>query len=125
RGLARAAGLGPVTGAAGVGWGVGGNREAFGRARRALGAALRARLAGEPGSVAAVVALAGDRPVCAGRVEFHRGTEFASLWGGGTVPDWRGRGLFRGLVGDRAALPAPRGLRSLPVGGPPARRAVP
>jgi GNAT superfamily N-acetyltransferase len=37
------------------------------------------------------------------------GTDFAGLWGGGTVPDWRGRGIFRALVAYRAGLAAERG----------------
>ncbi|MBN9100979.1 MAG: hypothetical protein J0I49_23130 [Pseudonocardia sp.] len=49
-------------------------------------------------TVAAVVAVAGDRAVSAGRVEFCAGTDFAGLRGGGTLPEWRGRGLFRALV---------------------------
>ena len=44
-------------------------------------------------TVAAVVAFAGETPISAGRVEFHSGTDFASLWGGGTLPAWRGRGV--------------------------------
>ena len=62
-----------------------------------------------PSPLAAVVAVAGDTPIAAGRVEFHAGTEFASLWGGGTVAAWRGRGVFRALVAHRAALAAERG----------------
>jgi ribosomal protein S18 acetylase RimI-like enzyme len=62
-----------------------------------------------------VVALAGGEPVGAARVEFHAGTEFASLWGGGTLPEWRGRGIFRALVARRALLAATRGYRYLLV----------
>ena len=65
--------------------------------------------------VLGVVALAGGEPVAAGRAEFHAGTDFASLWGGGTVPGWRGRGIFRALVARRAALAAARGHRYLQV----------
>ena len=57
----------------------------------------------------------GETPISAGRVEFHHGTDFASLWGGGTLPAWRGRGVFRSLVAHRAALAAARGL-PLPAG---------
>ena len=62
-----------------------------------------------------MVALAGQTPIAAGRVEFHAGTDFASLWGGGTLPGWRGRGVFRALVAHRAALAAARGFRYLQV----------
>lgn len=89
--------------------------EAFGGDHSGLGRALAAQLAGAPDSVAAVLAVAGDRPVCAGRIEFHPGTGFASLWGGGTIPDWRGRGLFRAVVAHRVGLAAERGARLLQV----------
>jgi GNAT superfamily N-acetyltransferase len=62
-----------------------------------------------------VVALAEGVPVAAARAEFHEGTDFASLWGGGTLPEWRGRGIFRALVARRAALAAGRGYRYLQV----------
>jgi GNAT superfamily N-acetyltransferase len=57
-------------------------------------------------------------------VEFHPGTEFASLWGGGTLPGWRGRGVFRSLVAYRAALAADRGLRYLQVDASPESRPI-
>lgn len=37
------------------------------------------------------------------------GTEFCGLWGGSTVPAWRGRGLYRALVSHRAAEALQRG----------------
>lgn len=62
-----------------------------------------------------VVARAGGVPVAAGRVELGPGPDFAGLWGGGTLPGWRGRGLFRALVAHRARLAAARGHRFLQV----------
>lgn len=89
--------------------------EVFGGDHSAFGAALAARLSQQPDAVAAVVAVAGLTPIAAGRVEFTRGTDFASLWGGGTVVAWRGRGVFRSLVAYRAALAATAGYRYLQV----------
>jgi GNAT superfamily N-acetyltransferase len=57
------------------------------------------------------VAEAGDLTVCAGWVRFPSGTEFATLWGGATLPAWRGRGIYRALVAQRAKLAAGRGRR--------------
>ncbi len=85
--------------------------EVFGGDHSALGRRLLEDVSA--GRAAAVVALAGDRPICAGRVEFNPGTEFASLYGGGTLPGWRGRGVFRAVVAHRAALAAARGYRYL------------
>jgi hypothetical protein len=98
--------------------------EVFGEDHAALGRELRARLARRPPTVAAVVAVAGDTAICAGRLEFHSGTEFASLWGGGTVHAWRGRGVFRSLVAYRAALASARGFRYLQVDALPQSRPI-
>jgi GNAT superfamily N-acetyltransferase len=78
----------------------------------------------EPATVAAVVAVAGETPIAAGRVEFHPGGEFAGLWGGGTLPAWRGRGVFRSLVAHRAALASARGFRYLRVDASPESRPI-
>ena len=107
--------LRPVTDAAGVRDLVRVGQEVFGEDYSALGSVLTAQLAHHPDSVAAVVAVTGDRPIAAGRVEFCLGTQFAGLWGGGTLPAWRGRGVFRALVAYRAALAAARGFRYLQV----------
>ncbi|MGI5205113.1 GNAT family N-acetyltransferase [Spirillospora sp. CA-108201] len=72
-------------------------------------------LAESPGTVSMVVAMADAVPVCGARMELHPGTEFASLWGGGTVPAWRGRGIYRALVAHRAEIAAERGYRYLQV----------
>ena len=68
-----------------------------------------------PDSLVALVVMAGDRPVCAARVEFHQGTGFASLWGGGTVPEWRGKGIYKATVAWRTRRAAERGYRYLQV----------
>lgn len=40
--------------------------------------------------------------VTAGRLEPVNGSEFAGIWGGATLPDWRGRGIYRALTAARA-----------------------
>ncbi len=62
-----------------------------------------------------LVAEAGDTVVCAAWVRFRSATEFATLWGGATLPRWRGRGIYRALVAHRASLAAERGRRYLEV----------
>jgi len=76
------------------------------------------------GAVAPVLALTGDEPVCAARVDFHIGTDFASLWGGGTLPEWRGRGIYRALVSHRTKLAAGRGYRYLRTDALPTSRPI-
>ncbi|MDQ6899120.1 MAG: GNAT family N-acetyltransferase [Candidatus Dormibacteraeota bacterium] len=89
--------------------------EVFGGDHSAVGRSLMAGLGRQPSAVAAVIARAGQTPIAAGRVEFHSGTDFASLWGGGTLPAWRRRGAFRSLVAHRANLASARGFRYLQV----------
>jgi GNAT superfamily N-acetyltransferase len=85
---------------------------------------LLAQFHDAPESLEMVVAMAGDEPVSAARVEFMPGTDFAGLWGGGTVPEWRGRGIFRALVAYRAGLAAERGYRYLQVDALPTSRPI-
>jgi ribosomal protein S18 acetylase RimI-like enzyme len=62
------------------------------------------------------LALADDGTVvCAAWTRFHAGTDFASLWGGSTLPAYRRRGIYRALVARRAAEAAERGFRYLQV----------
>jgi len=76
---------------------------------------LERELEADPGGTVVVVAEADAEVVCAGWVRFPRGTQFATLWGGGTLPDWRGRGVYRSVVAHRARLAARRGRRYLQV----------
>ncbi|MFE8955193.1 MULTISPECIES: GNAT family N-acetyltransferase [Streptomyces] len=114
----------PVTDAAGVDQAAEVHERAFGddasRFRRQLLDALSAT----PDTVAAVLALAGDVPVSAARMELTPGTSFAGLWGGGTVPEWRGRGIYRALVTHRARIAAARGYRVLHVDASPQSRPI-
>lgn len=48
------------------------------------------------------VAEADGRVVTAGRLEPVPDTEFAGIWGGATLPEWRGRGIYRALTAARA-----------------------
>jgi GNAT superfamily N-acetyltransferase len=89
-----------------------------------LGKRLLAQFASSPELLHMVVAMAGNEPVSAARIEFIPGTDFAGLWGGGTVPAWRGRGIFRALVAYRAGLAAERGYRYLQVDALPTSRPI-
>jgi GNAT superfamily N-acetyltransferase len=80
-----------------------------------LADSLEAEQAADPEALAVVAVEAGEELVCAAWVRFARGTEFATLWGGGTLPAWRGRGIYRATVAQRANLAAARGCRYLQV----------
>ncbi|WP_052863304.1 GNAT family N-acetyltransferase [Streptomyces niger] len=107
--------LEPVTGPAGVDLMVAVHAQVFGPGRARFRTQLLDRLAEAPETVAAVVAMAGDTPVSAARADLPPDAPFASLWGGGTLPEWRGRGLYRALVAHRARIAAARGHRYLQV----------
>ncbi|MFC3575651.1 GNAT family N-acetyltransferase [Streptomyces yaanensis] len=76
---------------------------------------LTGRVAAAPDQIAVYVAEAGGEVVSAAWLVFREGTEFASLWGGSTLAEWRGRGIYRALVATRAALAAERGVHYLHV----------
>jgi GNAT superfamily N-acetyltransferase len=66
-----------------------------------------------PEKALAVVAMVDGKPVSGGRVDFEDGVEFAGLFGGITLPEFRGRGLYRATVAKRAELARERGYRWL------------
>lgn len=76
---------------------------------------LEKERAADPDATVVFVAEAGDLVVCAGWVRFDPGSEFATLWGGSTLAEWRRRGIYRALVAVRANLAAARGYRFLEV----------
>jgi GNAT superfamily N-acetyltransferase len=117
-------GLRPVVDRSGVDALVSLHDEVFGEDHAGVGRALLAGIGRDPATAAGVVAFAGAAPIAAARVEFHSGTDFASLWGGGTLPAWRHRGVFRAIVAYRARLAAERGFRYLQVDAMPASRPI-
>ena len=59
------------------------------------------------------VAEADGRIVSTGRLEPVAGTEVAGIWGGATLPEWRGRGIYRALTAQRARAALRLGKRYL------------
>ncbi|MGA0602580.1 GNAT family N-acetyltransferase [Caulobacter sp. KR2-114] len=103
-----------VTDRAGVDDLVAANSAAFGKAEPWRADALAPRL--NDGSLALFVAYADDgRPVSSGRLELAPGRDFAGLYGGGTDPAFRGRGVYRALVAARADEARRLGVRYLTV----------
>ncbi len=113
-----------VTDAAGAAAMVQVHDQVFGGDHARIGRAVLAGLAQNPPTVAAVVAMADGVPVSSGRLEFARGTDFASIWGGGTLAAWRRRGIFGALVAARARLAAEAGFRYLQVDATPDSRPI-
>ncbi|MUG03772.1 GNAT family N-acetyltransferase, partial [Bacillus tequilensis] len=76
-------------------------------------AAATIRRMRQDGSMQLWIAVVGDEVVGAGRLEPVPGTEFAGLWGGATLPDRRGQGIYRALTAERARAALSQGTRYL------------
>jgi len=58
-------------------------------------------LANEPERMNIYVAYSGDQPVSSAWVYFPPHSQFASLWGGSTLPEFRGQGFYSALLAVR------------------------
>jgi len=82
-----------------------------------LGENLIGRIAATPDDIAVLAAEAGGEVVSAAWLVFIQpgADSFGRLLGGSTLPQWRGRGIYRALVAARAQRAAARGARYLQV----------
>lgn len=69
----------------------------------------------DPDSLQVYAAYMGEKPVSIGWMRHKRGDAFGSLWGGSTLPEWRGKGAYSALVAARAQNARTRGCRWLTV----------
>src|SRR5688572_12829065 len=69
----------------------------------------------QPDRTRIYVAYAKGMPVSSGRLNLDPHSSFASLWGGTTLKEFRGRGLYRALVAIRAREAKEHGARFLTV----------
>ncbi|WP_424185884.1 GNAT family N-acetyltransferase [Actinokineospora sp. G85] len=116
--------LTPVTDEAGIAKVVAVHEAAFNAPFTWLGRRLLDALETSPDRLDVLLAEADGVPVSAARSEYYPGKPWASLWGGGTVPEWRSRGIYRALVAHRAALALDRGIRWLHVDAMPPSRPI-
>lgn len=68
-----------------------------------------------PGYLSVYTAYQDGSPACAGWTYFPPDSQFASLWGGSTLPEFRRRGLYTSLLAVRAQEAMQRGRRYLIV----------
>lgn len=61
------------------------------------------------------VAEADGHVVSAAWAVYKQNTEFTGLWGGSTLAEWRGKGIYKALVAVRAAQAVARGYKYLHV----------
>ena len=93
--------------------------EVWGRDDSWLAAELAEEHAAGPDLLDVYVAVAAGRVVSSAWIRFLPGTDFAGLWGGSTLEDWRHRGIYRALVDVRARRAHERGVEYLQVDASP------
>ncbi len=86
--------------------------------------ALAETMRDAPDELSVYVAYVDGVPASYGRIDFHKGSDFAGLWGGSTLPEYRQRGLYTALVAVRAQEAIQRGKRYLTIDASPMSRAV-
>jgi predicted GNAT family acetyltransferase len=91
-----------------------------------LGVHLKHVLMHSPDSVSVYIAYVDGIPASAAWIDFHQlsGSQFAGLWGGSTLSEYRNRGLYTDLVAARAQEAIRRGIRFMTIDASPMSRAV-
>jgi GNAT superfamily N-acetyltransferase len=77
-----------------------------------------------PHMLSMFAACADGRVVSAAWIYYHPPSRFASLWGGSTLPAYRGRGYYTALLAVRASEARERGYRFLIVDASPMSRPI-
>jgi GNAT superfamily N-acetyltransferase len=90
----------------------------------ALGRSLAHTLAHHPHLLSVYVAYVDEVPASAGWIMFRERSQFGSLWGGSTLSEYRGRGLYTALLGARAREARERQVRYLTVDASPMSRPI-
>jgi len=77
-----------------------------------------------PDYLSVYVAYAEGRPACTGWIYFTANSQFASLWGGSTVPAYRQQGLYTAVLAARVQEAVQRGYRFLTIDASPMSRPI-
>jgi GNAT superfamily N-acetyltransferase len=89
-----------------------------------LARSIFGRASGIPKDAVCVVAVVDGEPASGGRVDLSERGVFAGLFGGVTLPEFRGRGLYRATVARRAEIARERGYEWLYVDALPTSRPI-
>jgi GNAT superfamily N-acetyltransferase len=89
-----------------------------------LATALADEMAADGERIQIYMAYADGVPASSAWIRFHPGTQFASLWGGSTLPAHRRRGLYTALLSVRAQEARRRGYRYLTIDASPMSRPI-
>jgi GNAT superfamily N-acetyltransferase len=85
---------------------------------------LAAQLREGPEWLSVYVAYLDGRPATSAWITFAPGSAFAGLWGGSTLPEVRGRGLYTALLALRAQEARARGVPYLTIDASPMSRRI-
>ncbi len=85
---------------------------------------LQAELKNYPQQTSMYVVYVDGVPAASGRVYFPENSQFASLWGGSTVPEYRRRGVYTALLSVRLQEAQARGKPYLTVDASPMSRPI-
>jgi GNAT superfamily N-acetyltransferase len=98
--------------------------EVWNEDRAGLAERLAADLRADPDQLSVYMAYIDGVAASSAWIYFHPATQFASLWGGSTLPAYRKRGLYHALLAVRAQLARARGVRYLTVDASPMSRPI-
>jgi GNAT superfamily N-acetyltransferase len=77
-----------------------------------------------PDYVSIYAAYSAGRPVCCGWMDFPAGKDFAGMWGGSTLPQFRSQGFYTALVAARLREARERGFRYVMIDAQPPSRVI-
>ncbi|MBM6617989.1 GNAT family N-acetyltransferase [Bacillus suaedaesalsae] len=84
-----------------------------------LGERLKRDLKDDPENLLIYAAIIDGKVVSGAWMYLHEGTSFGSLWGGSTLPEYRGRGIYTSLIAIRAQYALKKGYKLLTVDASP------
>ena len=96
----------------------------FGHDLDSLTERLRWELTNYPDYMSLYGAYVDNALVASSRINYPMNSNFASLWGGGTLEAYRGRGIYTALVAARVQEAIQRGRRFLTIDASPMSRPI-
>jgi GNAT superfamily N-acetyltransferase len=97
----------------------------WGRDRTQWGEHLAADMRRTPDLISVYIVYAADgTPACAAWLNFTPDSQFASLWGGSTRPEYRKQGLYTAVLATRVQEAIQRGYRFLTIDASPMSRPI-
>ena len=89
-----------------------------------LASELAENLRDQPDQISVYAAYADEKPVCSAWIRYTPHSQFASLWGGSTLPAYRRQGHYTALLNVRMQDARRRGRRFLTVDASPMSRPI-